>query len=56
MWELILVGGVVLPLLVLDLVLTRRSQRRDREKAASEAARHAEGQHRLDAQAAEPRE
>ncbi len=49
LWEFIITGGIVLPLLFLELFLTRRSIRRDREaKQQSEPARHPEGEHRLD--------
>ena len=52
--EFMLIGGLVLPLLFLELFLLRRSQRRDRaarraaRRVSEQGAGHAEGEHRLD--------
>jgi hypothetical protein len=62
-WEWAIGEAIILPLLLFELYRLRRSQRQDREAArrsaeaeAVEAARHAEGEHRLDPGRAEPLE
>jgi hypothetical protein len=62
-WEWAIGEVIILPLLLFELYRLRRSQRQDREAArrsaeaeAADAARHAEGEHRLDQGRAEPLE
>ena len=62
-WEWAIGEAIILPLLLFELYRLRRSQRQDREAArrsaeaeATEAARHAEGEHRLNPGCAEPLE
>ena len=62
-WEWAIGEVIILPLLLFELYRLRRSQRQDREAArhsagaeAADAARHAEGKHRLDQGRAKPLE